>query len=167
MALLPHSRDGSMISSFCFRALAATTLSLLFIIVDGGAKPASHSSFFNASSKKRLVQTAADHSWSLRYPIHTRRQKLHIKAFIVEFKPDTSLLTSGNGMLEMRGDETELRLNSKDTVYRYDHFPHDVSYFESQLQFVKNYYEKVSHGLLDISFEVVLNNDCLFARRKA
>jgi hypothetical protein len=60
-------------------------------------------------------------------------------AFMVEFEAVTSYLTTGNGKFEMRDggdkekDEFRWYLNSNDTVYKYDDFPHDSLYFVNQL----------------------------------
>lgn len=73
---------------------------------------------------------------------------IKILAVLVEFEEDRDAATVGNG-----------KFNS---IYRRDYgntiidpLPHDKTYFENHLEFVKNYYNKVSKGKVNIEFVVM------------
>ncbi len=75
---------------------------------------------------------------------------LNILAVMVEFHPDKDAATSGNGQFG--------------TIYSQDYgntildpLPHDINYFDAHLEFVKNYFEKVSNGKLVIKYTVLPN----------
>jgi M6 family metalloprotease-like protein len=72
---------------------------------------------------------------------------LHIVAVMVEFEPDENRFTTGNGTFYLE------YLDSPDIII--DPLPHDRGYFEAHLEFVKNYFERVSGNALQISFEVL------------
>ncbi len=80
----------------------------------------------------------------------TSQDTLKILAVMVEFKEDNDGNTFGNGKFG--------------SIYSQDYgadildpLPHNADYFESHLEFVKNYYSKVSNGNLNISYEVIPN----------
>ena len=62
----------------------------------------------------------------------------HILAIMVQFQPDSDTLTSGNGQFVL-GEGTGL-----------DAPPHDRTYFQNHLVFLKNYIRKVSSGKLNV-----------------
>lgn len=73
---------------------------------------------------------------------------LKILAVMVEFQPDQDAATFGNGKFG--------------TIYTQDYgnsildpLPHDKNYFEHHLEFVRNYYSKVSNGKVTIEFTVL------------
>jgi M6 family metalloprotease-like protein len=73
---------------------------------------------------------------------------LKILAVMVEFQADQDAATEGNGKFG--------------TIYSQDYgtsildpLPHDKSYFEDHLEFVKNYFEKVSNGKLAVKYNVL------------
>ncbi len=71
-----------------------------------------------------------------------------ILAVMVDFPVDKDAATDGNGQFGS--------IYSKDygnTIL--DPLPHDRNYFEAHLDFVKNYYEKVSGGKLNVEFYVL------------
>ncbi|MCH8523341.1 MAG: T9SS type A sorting domain-containing protein [Balneolales bacterium] len=72
---------------------------------------------------------------------------VHIVAVMVEFQPDENRFTSGNGTFNPDF------LNRDDITI--DPLPHDRGYFEAHLQFVKNYFERVSGNRLEITYEVL------------
>jgi hypothetical protein len=113
-------------------------------------------------SQKRLVETAADHNGSLSF--HKSRADtdvIHLIAFLVEFnshQPDNNPLTTGDGLFGVGHDQQEQNyyLNNNDTIYRFDHLPHDdSSYFQYQLAYVKKYFATVSRGSLRIDYDVL------------
>ncbi len=75
---------------------------------------------------------------------------LHIVAVMVEFQPDDNRFTSGNGTFE-EGAIPWLETPGTNV----DALPHDRSFFENRLEFVKNYFEKVSDGRLSIDYTVL------------
>lgn len=105
-------------------------------------------------STKQLVETASDHQWSINFEKKNDIDSIHIIALRVQFKEDTSALTTGNGKFFTsenlkKGDRDEyLNYTKTDTLYRYDRLPHDSLYFSNQLESVKSYFKKVSKGKL-------------------
>ncbi|MDR9414989.1 MAG: T9SS type A sorting domain-containing protein [Gracilimonas sp.] len=79
---------------------------------------------------------------------------LNVVAIMVEFKPDTNRLTSGTGIFGSDGSEGLPYLQRAEDV-RIEPLPHNRRYFESHLEFAKNYYEKASDGLLTIDYQVL------------
>ncbi len=114
-----------------------------------------HPYLFKGVSGKNLVETARNHKWAIEY-VKSKPDTLHIIAIRVEFKKDTSELTTGNGLFGIRGggDLEEKKHYVSDTVYKYDALPHDSLYFALQLEGVKNYFKKVSRGKLTIEYTI-------------
>jgi hypothetical protein len=106
-----------------------------------------------SSSQKNIVETARNHQWSVDFSKNGVDTVLVI-AVRVEFKPDTSTLTTGNGRFGLKGDTKELRFYNADTVYKYDKLPHDSAYFGHQLTALTNYYAKASRGKLKVDFSL-------------
>src|SRR6056297_116662 len=77
---------------------------------------------------------------------------LHIVAAMVEFQPDTTRFTSGNGSFS---DESIPYLQNESITI--DPLPHNKAYFEAHLEFAKNYFLKMSSGNLNISYQVLDN----------
>ena len=130
-------------------------LAILSAICAGAqAKPLnSKRQLLKSASEKELVETARSHQWSIDF---TKRGKdtIHIIAIRVEFAPDTSTLTTGNGRFGLKGDTKEQKFYAQDTVYRFDKLPHDSAYFENQLAALRHYYDKVSGGKLTLNFSL-------------
>ena len=75
---------------------------------------------------------------------------IKILAVMAEFQVDNDNTTVGNG--------TFASIYSKDYGKSIvDPLPHDRNYFKAHLEFVKNYYQKVSNGKLHVVFEVLPN----------
>lgn len=114
---------------------------------------------FTGSSQKRLIETARDHQWSINFQKKSA-DTIRIMAFMVEFPPDTSYLTTGNGRFNMENggdkEKNEFRwyYNSNDTVYKYDAHPHDSLYFVHQLEAASRYFKKVSRGKLNLDYSI-------------
>jgi hypothetical protein len=70
-----------------------------------------------------------------------------VVAIMVEFQPDDSRFTSGDGTFD--GDLFG------GLQPRVDPLPHDAGYFEARLDFLKNYVEKVSGGKTTITSQLV------------
>lgn len=75
---------------------------------------------------------------------------LRIIAVMAEFEPDTNRFTSGNGTFEPGSIPY---LDEPGTPV--DALPHNQAYFEAHLEFVKNYFEKISGSRLTIEYEVL------------
>src|SRR6056297_1750 len=75
---------------------------------------------------------------------------LHIIGVMVEFQPDDNRFTSGNGTF---GPGSIPYLENPGTTI--DALPHNRPYFEAHLQFSKNYFERMSDGVLDIEYYVL------------
>ncbi len=76
---------------------------------------------------------------------------LNVVAIMVEFEPDSNRLTSGTGIFGPGG----LPYLENVVNQRVEPLPHDKYYFESHLEFAKNYFEKSSDGQLNISYQVL------------
>ncbi len=75
---------------------------------------------------------------------------LHIVGVMVEFQPDDNRFTSGNGTFEPGSIPY---LDSPGTPV--DALPHNRSYFEAHLEFSKNYFERMSDGVLEVEYHVL------------
>lgn len=82
------------------------------------------------------------------YNISTADDTVKILAVMVNFKQDQDGTTFGNGKF----GSIYTQNYGNDIL---DPLPHDKPYFESHLEFVKNYFEKVSKGKLTIKYEVL------------
>lgn len=88
------------------------------------------------------------------YPVETtislQNDTLKILAVMVEFQPDQDAATFGNGKFGS--------IYSQDygnTIL--DPLPHDKNYFENHLEFVRNYYNKISNSNVNIEYTVLDN----------
>ena len=66
---------------------------------------------------------------------------LNIIALMVEFQADTNRLTSGTGVFGVNGFDGLPYLSREEQTF-IDPLPHDRSYFETHLEFAKNYFLK-------------------------
>lgn len=125
------------------RSSGISILSLLFLfqlfiddsfgLQQNGLKPSFSPTFSSASVAK---QSTPD--------------QLKILGVMVEFQPDTNRFTSGNGTFNP-GSIPYL----EEPGTNIDALPHDQNYFESHLEFVKNYFEKVSCSQITVEYEVL------------
>lgn len=118
------------------------SVTLLFFLLLGVFQPA-------------LAQVSPErsHPLSLDQPAffgNTVDGTLTIIAVMVEFQPDTNRFTSGNGTF---GPGSLPYLEDSDATI--DPLPHNRQYFESHLQFSKNYFERMSNGLLNVEYRVL------------
>jgi hypothetical protein len=111
----------------------------------------------NGFSKKKIIESAADHNGSLGFKrFRSEPDTINVIAFRVEFKQDTSTATTGNGHFGgfAGADPKETRYYNSDTVYKFDNLPHDSAYFDRQMQFVRDYYQTVSRGRLYVDYAI-------------
>ncbi|MFW6254421.1 MAG: hypothetical protein ACOC41_05780 [Chitinivibrionales bacterium] len=129
----------------------------------GGPKGA-HPYLFKGVSRNALSSaTGIRHPWSLLGRSVGDTAELHIRAILVDFQLDSSSYTTGNGKFGIfegnqgtRDDveEYEYYPENGGDEYVYDDLPHDYDYFQRQLDFVRNYYDKVSRGRMKISYSI-------------
>ncbi len=82
--------------------------------------------------------------------IMTLRDTVRILAIMVEFQTDADDQTNGNGKLQ------SISTAATDTLI--DPPPHDSLYFNNKIQFVENYFHKVSNGKLTVTGAVYGNS---------
>jgi hypothetical protein len=75
------------------------------------------------------------------------RPNYHVVALLVEFQPEDSRFTTGDGTFE--GDLFQ------GLGPRVDPLPHDRAYFEARLQFLANYVRRASGGMTNLTSHVV------------
>lgn len=75
---------------------------------------------------------------------HTAPSAVTVLALMIEFQTDTDSRTSGNGTFLKRGEGWG----------KIDPAPHDSVYFAQKLQFLSNYFRKVSNGQLTLTGDV-------------
>lgn len=76
---------------------------------------------------------------------------LNVIGIMVEFQPDDNRLTSGTGIFGPGGLPY---LENEELTY-IDPLPHDQTYFETHLEFAKNYFEQASDDQLTINYRVL------------
>jgi len=79
---------------------------------------------------------------------------LNIVAVMVEFQPDTNRLTSGTGIFGENGFDGLPYLTREEQTF-VDPLPHNRVYFETHLEFAKNYFLKSSDNQLTINYQVL------------
>ena len=79
---------------------------------------------------------------------------LNVVAVMVEFQPDSNRLTSGTGIFGPNGYDGLPFLSREEKTY-IDPLPHNQDYFESHLEFAKNYFLKSSDGKLTLDYQVL------------
>ncbi len=79
---------------------------------------------------------------------------LNVVAIMVEFQEDDNRLTSGTGIFGENGMEGLPYLTNQENTF-IDPLPHNQDYFESHLEFAKNYFAKSSDGQLTIEYQVL------------
>ena len=72
---------------------------------------------------------------------------IDIVAVMVEFEPEENRFTTGDGTFDLDF------LDSEEIII--DPLPHDRAYFEAHLEFAKNYFERVSGGRLEVTYQVL------------
>ncbi|MDZ7719016.1 MAG: T9SS type A sorting domain-containing protein [Balneolaceae bacterium] len=107
---------------------------------------------FDVSSAQHPVKPKLN-SLSPSFPSTDKKtppSELKILGVMVEFQPDTNRFTSGNGTFSP-GSIPYLE-NPGTNI---DALPHDQNYFEAHLEFVKNYFEKVSDSQISVDYQVL------------
>ncbi len=86
----------------------------------------------------------------LKFPEHVQsniiiqKNTVRILAIMVEFKKTPDVETTGDGTFQISGSAAQI-----------DPPPHDSLYFQNKIQFVENYFQKVSNGYLTITGYVI------------
>ena len=126
------------------------------------AAPVTMAGLFKATSKKQLLESAANQQWSLPFYKRNRTDTVQIIALRVAFQVDESDKTTGNGLFVTSFIVGENRENSHyfrqagqvSAAYKFDNLPHDSAYFDAQLQFAQNYFATVSRGKFWLNYRV-------------
>jgi M6 family metalloprotease-like protein len=79
---------------------------------------------------------------------------LNLVAVMVEFQADTNRLTSGTGIFGLNGFDGLPYLSREEQTF-IDPLPHNRDYFETHLEFAKNYFLKSSDNQLTINYQVL------------
>jgi hypothetical protein len=127
--------DGFLSSGIC-------SMSLLFLLL-----PAIQPLFGQNIIQPDLLKISQNSVLPLQNPVSGT---LNIIAVMVEFEPDNNPFTSGDGTF----NENSLPY-LQDPGTNIDPLPHNSSYFEAHLEFVKNYFERISGNLLSIEYQVL------------
>lgn len=110
--------------------------------------------FHSAVSQKNLLKLQRESLFGLPEPSSISAQPVTIRilavrvAFLQEIPDD--LTTTGDGTFDFRPDSVFFAQEG----HQIDPSPHNKEYFESHLQALKNYWEAVSEGKLNIVFDV-------------
>lgn len=120
---------------------------------------------FNGYSKKNHINNRGQgpFGYSILHNNNNSVDSIKIIALRVEFKRDSSNITTGDGWfgINRTGMGTQEDIYERNyypkyggAAYKYDDLPHDKKYFENQLEYVKNYFKKVSRNRLFVDYEV-------------
>ncbi len=82
-------------------------------------------------------------SQAFRPDVYPATGTFNVLAIMVQFQPETDSLISGNGQFDMTPDSG------------LDAAPHNKTYFENHLLFLKNYFYRVSDGRVNINYTVL------------
>lgn len=113
--------------------------------------------FLSPSSHSQEIQLKRSHPISLNNEVRRATPAigtLNVVAVMVEFQPDTNRLTSGTGIFGDNGMEGLPYLTREEKTY-IDPLPHNRNYFETHLEFAKNYFLKASDQQLTIDYQVL------------
>jgi M6 family metalloprotease-like protein len=116
--------------------------------------------FLFGSATSRAQQVPVKRSHAISTPSAASSQMLpaigtlDVIAVMVEFQPDSSELTSGTGIFGNNGMQGLPYLSRQEDT-RVDPLPHDQSYFESHLEFARNYFQRSSDTQLNIDYRVL------------
>ncbi len=97
-----------------------------------------------------LNRSHALHPLSVQPQNHPVSDTLHVIAVMAEFQADDNRFTSGNGTF--KDDAIPYLIDPGTNV---DALPHNQHFFEARLEFARNYFYRVSGGLLNIEYQVV------------
>lgn len=101
-------------------------------------------------SDRNLLNLDRPTPWSFPRPTKSaRRDTLRVLVIRVEFQPDNSPRTTGNGTFDLRPYE--------ESPHPFDPLPHNKAYFESHMQAMQNYYLAISDSQVYIDFDVFPN----------
>ena len=80
----------------------------------------------------------------LSHAVEVQTTSKHILAVRVEFQPDQVATTTGDGLFDL----------SSETEYAFDPPPHNRTYFDHQMKALAHYFDRVSNGALNLTYDV-------------
>ncbi len=133
-------------------------------ISEAGASAAS--ALFNSFSEQRCAKRLKHYLSAAPADMEAVKDTFHIFAFRVEFKRDTFATTTGTGEFgsfdfSIPNEKQEQRYYTNGT-YKYDKLPHDYEYFSNQLEFVRQYYDRISSGRLHLRYSIFPGDEPLY-----
>jgi hypothetical protein len=99
------------------------------------------------SAQKAAEQTAA-RAKAANIPVLRNEGTIRVFAVMVDFQPDNNRFTTGDGTFDPDF------LKNPNIPITIDPTPHDAGYFGAHLDFMKEYYERVSNGKLRIEWTI-------------
>ncbi|MBD3322081.1 MAG: hypothetical protein GF350_13365, partial [Chitinivibrionales bacterium] len=111
-------------------------------------------SLHKSKSSRGLFKTAVDNPGPLYSFSKEKTDTLHVLAIRIEFKRDTLDATTGTGNFSDMDDPDEIDAYSDTSIYKYDNMLHDADYFKHQLEYAKNYFDKVSRGKFHLEYSI-------------
>jgi hypothetical protein len=114
-------------------------LPVFFLIATAVFRP----SIAQSSSEQTAIRAKAASE-----PVLRNEGTIRVFAVMVDFQPDNNRFTTGNGTFDPDF------LKNPSIPITIDPTPHDAGYFGAHLDFMKEYYERVSNGKLRIEWQI-------------
>ena len=156
---------------------------LIMVFAFGAFAQIQPKEFYHLYSKQQrssAVQSSSFPPYSYKFAGNERfsADSVEIYAIRIEFKPDSVINTTGNGLFMRekiesheaatkeiasslgfniplsRTDRKEFSWYADGKTYKYDKIPHDYTYFYEHLTSLRNYYREVSNDGINIGWEI-------------